>query len=129
MGTGTKVTLSIAKPREGRRTDAVFLERRKNALSLRGDSPLLKLLQRVRDEVHRHALDYHRLRREKRGRGSALDAVPGVGPARRRILLRHFGSVVKMRKATMEELSSVPGLPNAVAAAVYEYLQRPARRG
>jgi excinuclease ABC subunit C len=118
------VTVSIAKPREGRRLDAVFLERRKNALSLARESPLLKLLQKVRDEAHRHALAYHRRLREKRGRRSALDGVPGVGPARRRLLLRHFGSVVKMREASIGELSSVPGLPGAVAAALFDYLRR-----
>lgn len=118
------VTVSIAKPREGRRLDAVFLERRKNALSLTRESPLLKLLQEVRDEAHRHALAYHRRLREKRGRRSTLDAVPGVGPARRRLLLRHFGSVVKMREASIGELSSVPGLPGTVAAALFDYLRR-----
>jgi excinuclease ABC subunit C len=124
-GVGWKpaVTVSIAKPREGRRLDAVFLERRKNALSLTRASPLLKLLQKVRDEAHRYALAYHRRLREKRGRRSVLDGVPGVGPARRRLLLRHFGSVVKMREASIEELSSVPGLPGGVAAALFDYLR------
>ncbi|MCP4417135.1 MAG: excinuclease ABC subunit UvrC [Chloroflexi bacterium] len=82
----------------------------------------LYLVQRVRDEAHRFANTGHRKRRAKAGVASILDSVPGVGPKRRKLLLTHFGSLDDLRKATMEEIASVPGIPVEVAEAVKAHL-------
>jgi len=84
----------------------------------------LYLLQRVRDEAHRFAITYHRAKRRAALTTSELDAVPGLGPARRATLLRRFGSVRKLRAATVEEIAAVPGFGPRTATAVYEALQQ-----
>ena len=78
----------------------------------------LYLLQRVRDEAHRFAIAYHRAKRSKAATTSALDDVPGLGPARRRTLLKHFGSVRKLSAASVEEIAAVPGIGPRLAATV-----------
>jgi excinuclease ABC subunit C len=83
----------------------------------------LYLLQRVRDEAHRFAITYHRKKRSTALTASELDAVPGLGPARRATLLRHFGSVRKLSGATVAEIASLPGLGPALAAAVLAALR------
>ncbi|RZS82823.1 excinuclease ABC subunit C [Motilibacter rhizosphaerae] len=85
----------------------------------------LYLLQRVRDEAHRFAITYHRQRRSKAVRVSALDGVPGLGEARRKALLRHFGSVKRLREATAEEVATLPGFGPVLAAAVVSALHEP----
>jgi excinuclease ABC subunit C len=82
----------------------------------------LYLLQRVRDEAHRFAIAYHRSKRSKSMTSSALDDVPGVGPARRALLLRHFGSLKRLRAASAEEIASLPGFGEATARAVVSAL-------
>ena len=79
---------------------------------------------RIRDEAHRFALDFHRQRRDARGFASIFDDLEGVGPARRRALLNHFGSVDEMLGATQEELEGVPGVPAKTARRIYEQLHR-----
>ena len=83
-----------------------------------GSSEGLYLLQRVRDEAHRFAIAYHRQKRGKAATASALDDVPGLGPARRATLLKHFGSVRKLRAASVEEIAAVPGIGPKLAATV-----------
>jgi excinuclease ABC subunit C len=78
----------------------------------------LYLLQRVRDEAHRFAIAYHRQKRGKAATSSALDDVPGLGPARRQALIKHFGSVRKLTAASVEEIASVPGIGPRLAATV-----------
>jgi excinuclease ABC subunit C len=78
----------------------------------------LYLLQRVRDEAHRFAITYHRSKRSKAMAMSELDAVPGLGPARRATLLRHFGSVRKLAGATEGEIAGLPGIGPRLASAV-----------
>jgi len=82
----------------------------------------LYLLQRVRDEAHRFAITYHRSKRSKRMTASALDAVPGLGEIRRKALVTHFGSVARLRQASVDEITAVPGIGIATAAAVLEAL-------
>ncbi|OBF11613.1 excinuclease ABC subunit UvrC [Mycobacterium sp. ACS4331] len=82
----------------------------------------LYLLQRVRDEAHRFAITYHRSKRSKRMTASVLDAVPGLGEHRRKALVTHFGSVARLKQASVEEITSVPGIGPATAAAVLEAL-------
>ncbi|MDF5753687.1 excinuclease ABC subunit UvrC [Spongiactinospora sp. TRM90649] len=83
----------------------------------------LYLLQRVRDEAHRFAITYHRSKRAKGVKESALDGVPGLGPARRQALLRHFGSVKRLRDATAEEICEVPGIGPALAEVILSSLR------
>ncbi len=86
--------------------------------------PGLQLLQRVRDEAHRFAIGHHRRRRDARAFESIFDTLEGIGPARRRAILQHFGSADRFLAATQEELEGVPGLPAKTARAVYAQLHK-----
>lgn len=98
-----------------------YRPQRKNAVLFPVNSPALFLLQRVRDEAHRFAVTYHKTLRQRQQRHSALEEVPGVGEQRKVLLLKHFGSLRQVREASYEALSAVPGVPPAVARAVYDY--------
>jgi excinuclease ABC subunit C len=111
--------VSLAK-----RVEEVFLPGRRASLVLSHHTPELQLLQRVRDEAHRFAITHHRARRDRAMKGSLLDELPGVGPARKRALLEHFGSPEAIVAASREELQAVPGLPAKVARAVHAHLHR-----
>ena len=112
-----------------RSDERVFLPGRVNPVVLRRNSNALFLLQRLRDEAHRFAITYHRALRGKERLRSVLDAIPGVGAERRRRLLRAFGSVKRMRAATVDELAEVPGISPVLARTVREALDRmPERR-
>jgi excinuclease ABC subunit C len=110
-----------------KREEEVFLPGRSDAVVLPRDSPGLQLLQRIRDEAHRFALGYHRQRRDARARESIFDELPGVGPARRRALIRHFGSAERFLDASQEELEGVPGIPAKTARAIYAQLHKAGR--
>ncbi len=101
--------------------EELFLPNQLKPLLLPRHSQGLYLVQRIRDEAHRFAITAHRQRRGKQGLASTLDAIPGVGPARRRALLRHFGSVDNIKAATVVELAAV--VPKDVAEAVKAYLE------
>lgn len=88
------------------------------------NSPGLVMVRRLRDEAHRFAITYHRKLRDKRFHGSVLDEVPGIGPKKRRLLLRTFGSIEGIRRATVEEIASVPTLTLRQAETVQEFLRR-----
>jgi excinuclease ABC subunit C len=87
------------------------------------NSPGLMVLRKLRDEAHRFALSFHRKIRDKRMTGSAIEEIPGIGPRRRRLLLRTFGSVEGIRRATVEELAAVPTMTRKLAEQVNEYLR------
>jgi excinuclease ABC subunit C len=101
-----------------RTEERVFLPGRKNPVVLKRNSNALFLLQRVRDEAHRFAVTYHRTLRKQERLRSVLDAIAGIGPERRRRLLRHFGSVKRVRAASVEELAGVPGVSTVLATAI-----------
>jgi len=103
--------------------EEIFLPDRPQSVLLPRRSEALYLVQRVRDEAHRFANEGHRKRRSKVGVASILDSVPGVGPRRRQLLLKRFGSLEALREASIEEISAVPGIPTEVAAAIKSYLQ------
>ena len=88
------------------------------------DTPALQLLQRVRDEAHRFAITHHRTRRDRAMTSSILDDLPGIGPARKRALLAHFGSPDAILSASSEELAGAPGVPAKVARDIWAYLHR-----
>jgi excinuclease ABC subunit C len=108
---------SLAKEKE-----EVFIPGASGPIVLPRSSPALYLLQRVRDEAHRFALGYHRRVRRREALTSALDAVPGIGPKRKRALLQRFGSVRGIKEAPLEELAAVTGMTRALAERVKEYL-------
>jgi excinuclease ABC subunit C len=110
-----------------KRIEEVFVPGRPDAIVLSRHNPGLQLLQRIRDEAHRFALGFHRQRRESRGFSSLFDDLEGVGPARRRALLQHFGSVEAMAAATQEELEGVPGVPAKTARRIYAQLHKAGR--
>jgi len=110
-----------------KRIEEVFVPGRPDAIVLSRHNPGLQLLQRIRDEAHRFALGFHRQRRESRGFSSLFDELDGVGPARRRALLQHFGSVEAMVAATQEELEGVPGVPAKTARRIYAQLHKAGR--
>ena len=110
-----------------KREEEVFVPGRSAPVLLDRHSPGLQLLQRARDEAHRFALGYHRTRRDAKARESIFDRLPGVGPARRRALLNHFGSADRFLAATREELEGVPGIPPKTARAVYAHLHKAGR--
>ncbi len=110
-------TIGLAKQLE-----EVFLPGRSDSVLLPRTSPALFLLQRIRDEAHRFGLTYHRKLRTRRQTRSALDGVPGIGEKRRRALLKHFGSVDKMKQATLEELAGAPGMTRPVAEQLFRVL-------
>jgi excinuclease ABC subunit C len=105
-----------------RRPERIFLPGRKNPVILRSNSTALFLLQRVRDEAHRFANTYHRTLRKRARLTSMLDAVDGVGPGRRKALLRHFGSMRRVREASIDQLTQVPGISAALAGRIKEQL-------
>jgi len=107
-----------------RRPERVFIPGRKNPLILRSNSTALFLLQLVRDEAHRFANDYHRRLRDRQRLTSPLDEVAGVGPARRRSLLRHFQSVAAIRRASLAEIAAVSGIDSELAVRIKRALKR-----
>src|SRR3954453_21590254 len=111
--------VSLAK-----RIEEIFLPGRSDPIVMPHDSPALQLLQRVRDEAHRFAIEFHRGRRDKAMTRSVLDDLPGVGPARKRLLLSHFGTPERFLAATREDLEAVPGLPGKTARDIYEYVNK-----
>jgi excinuclease ABC subunit C len=102
--------------------EELFLPGRDRSIRLPSRSEALYLVQRVRDEAHRFANEGHRKQRSKIGVASILDAIPGIGPRRRRILLDQFGSIEAIRRATVEEIASVPGIPYEIAQLVKSQL-------
>jgi excinuclease ABC subunit C len=101
-----------------KRLEEVWLPGQEYPVILPRSSEGLYLLQRVRDEAHRFAITYHRQKRSKAATASALDDVPGLGPARRATLLKHFGSVRKLRAASVAEITAVPGIGPKLAATI-----------
>jgi excinuclease ABC subunit C len=101
--------------------EELFFPHRSDSLMLPRHSQALYLVQRIRDEAHRYGITAHRKKRQKLGMASLLDAIPGIGPARRKALLKHFGSVDKIRAATVEELKSI--VPESAAQAIKANLE------
>ena len=110
-------TASLAKENE-----EVFLPQQAEAIVLPRSSPGLQLLQRIRDEAHRFALSYHQRIRTRETFTSSLDTIPGIGPKRKRALLKQFGSVRAIREASTEELATARGMYQVLAKKIKEYL-------
>jgi excinuclease ABC subunit C len=120
LGLGDQPVASLAK-----REELIFVRGRDEPISLPRSSPVLQLVQRVRDEAHRFAIGFHRQARKSRTIRSELDDVPGIGPAKRRKLLSVFGSVRGVRGATEAELAAVVGKATAVGVRAHFDRTRP----
>jgi len=126
--TGRFDLVSLAKSRTARDAESatiarsderVFLPGRKNPVVLRQNSAPLLLLAAIRDEAHRFAIGYHRTLRGKESTASGIEQIPGIGAKRRTALLKHFGSLQRLREASVEEIATVVGMNRAVAATVF----------
>ncbi|SER47810.1 excinuclease ABC subunit UvrC [Corynebacterium cystitidis] len=105
-----------------KRLEEVWVPGDDDPVILPRNSQGMYLLQQIRDEAHRFAINYHRQKRSKRMRASALDNIPGLGPTRRSDLVKHFGSVKKIREASVEDIAEAPGIGPKLAATVFEHL-------
>lgn len=117
LGAEAVATASLAKGNE-----EIFLPERAEPVVLPRNSPGLKLLQHLRDEAHRFALGYHRRVHKRESFASDLDTIPGIGPKRKRALLKHFGSIRAIREATEDELVTASGMSRNLAQKVKERL-------
>ena len=115
-------------PEIERKEERVYRPGRSNPVVMRRNSDALHLLQQIRDEAHRFAITFHRTLRSKRRLRSALDDVPGVGPAKRRMLLAHFGSLKRVREAALDEIAALPGIGHDLAVRIHEAIRSDALR-
>jgi excinuclease ABC subunit C len=120
-GTAPSITVGVAKGVDRRAgQERLFLAGQEAPLILPPDSPALRLIQRVRDEAHRFAIAGHRKARDRTRRESWLEEIPGLGPARRRELLRAFGGLQGVRQASVEDLAKVHGISRGLAERIFE---------
>jgi len=130
QATDVLAQLGLSIPHIGlaKRLEEVYFPDRPDPLLIPRGSEALFVLQHIRDEAHRTAVAYHRSLREKRALRSPLDDIPGVGPSRKQALLKRFGSLAKIRAASVEELAATKGVGPAMAAAIHEHLHEPRRQ-
>ena len=121
---GTLTDRGVAVISLAKRLEEIYVPGRSAPLAVEPDSHASRLLQRVRDEAHRFAIDFHRNRRDKAMTRSVLDDLRGVGPARKRALLSHFGSPDRIVAATREEIEAVPGIPGKIARDIHRQLNK-----
>lgn len=119
---------SIAKvkdlaPGDQSAKDKIYLPERKNPVNLKANSNALHLLQRIRDEAHRFAIEYHRTLRSKKMVGSVLDDIPGLGAEKKKALLKTFGTIKAVKAAGIEELQQAPGIGPRLAQTIYGHLK------
>lgn len=115
--------LAIAKgPERHAGKETFFTSDQPNGFKLEDKSPLLHYLQRLRDEAHRFAITFHRAKRLKHMKKSLLDEIPGIGAARKKALLRHFGSVASIKSAGIKDLENTPGISQSLAKMIYQIL-------
>jgi excinuclease ABC subunit C len=106
-----------------KRLEEVYLPGQPEPIDIRRGSQALFVLQHIRDEAHRFAIEYHRKKRQRRAMASPLDDIPGIGPARKRALLRRFGSLARLTRANVEEVAATPGVGPALASEILARLQ------
>jgi excinuclease ABC subunit C len=118
--------IAKGKFRSNLETDEVFLVGKKDPVWFRDNSPSRFLLQRVRNEAHRFAIDYHRKLRGKGALASPLEGISGIGKKRRLMLLKHFGSLENIKNASVEELQALPGITQNVAKKINKAVSKKA---
>ena len=119
----SRVARAVESAAISRSDERVFLPGRKNPVVLRQNSAALLLLAAIRDEAHRFAIEYHRTLRSKGGIASGVEQIPGIGAKRRTALLRHFGSLQRLKEAGVDEIAAVEGMNRAAAIKVHGWLQ------
>jgi excinuclease ABC subunit C len=125
LGIGDRMAVAaIAKKdaAKGETQDKIFKAGRQNPIIFGRETDLLLFLERIRDEAHRFVIRFHRQRRNRKSLHSILDAVPGVGPKRKAMLMKHFGGVKKIRAAALSELSGLPGINATLAQQILAHL-------
>jgi excinuclease ABC subunit C len=126
LGVATQVLndLGLEIPAIGlaKRLEEIYLPGQPDPLQVSRTSEALHVLQHLRDEAHRFAVTYHRAKRAKRALASPLDDVPGIGPARKRSLLKRFGSLSRLRQASVEQIERTPGIGPEMARTIYQAL-------
>jgi hypothetical protein len=115
---------ATAPPGKTRAPDRVFLPHAKDAIPIRPNTAEMFVLQHLRDEAHRFAITFHRQQRKRLTLRSALSTIPGIGLGRQRLLLRHFGSLKKIRESSLEDLVAMPGMTRKAAEAVYAHWKK-----
>ncbi len=110
--------ISIAK-----RLEELYTEHAENPVRLGKDSPALKIIQNIRDEAHRFALEYHKKLRDGEGRRSVIDRIPNIGSKKKNLLLKHFKSIDKIKNADIGELEAVPGVGKKTAEEIYNFFR------
>src|ERR687892_40479 len=120
-----RLRLDIPAVGLAKRLEEVYVPGQPEPLRIERGAEALFVLQHVRDEAHRFAVEYHRKLRERRAMASPLDDVPGIGPARKKALLRRFGSLARLARASEEEIAATPGVGPRLAAEVTDRLHRP----
>jgi excinuclease ABC subunit C len=118
------IAIAKADENKGEKSDKIILIERKNPILLKPDNPILLHLMRIRDEAHRRAITYHRKIRGQRIKASDLDKIPGIGPKRKRFLLKYFKSVEGLADKTIDEIRKVPGINVSLAESIYTYLNK-----
>jgi excinuclease ABC subunit C len=109
------VAIAKADERKKSKTDKIYILGRKNPLPLKREHPVLLLLMRIRDEAHRRAITYHRKLRGKQFKASELDQIPGIGPKKRKLLISHFGDVIGVSEAKIDDFVLIPGISQSLA--------------
>jgi excinuclease ABC subunit C len=120
-------TKGVGKKKAAKSEDRVYLPRRKDAVFLSAWPQALRILQQARDEAHRFALSYHQKVKQENDMRSILDDIPDIGEARKKILLKHFGSGKRVAEASLDALQKVPGIGKSLAGEIYSYWRT--RRG
>jgi excinuclease ABC subunit C len=115
------ISIAKADEKKGEKADKVFLNGRKNPLVLRSDHPVLLMLMQIRDEAHRRAITYHRKIRDEQTNKSQLDQIPGIGPAKKRELLKKYSDIKEISSAKPEELALVKGISLTLAQAITDF--------
>ncbi len=126
LGISDQPVVSIAKAREGDGDvawDRIFLPNQKNSIQIRANASGLHILATARDEAHRLAISFQRRIRKSESFKSTLDKIPGVGPKTKRLLLKHMGSIKRIREATQEDLAKIPGISSNIASRIKENLK------
>jgi excinuclease ABC subunit C len=121
LGIDDVLLIGVAKG-QGRKPgrEKIYLPELDDPITMPGDSAALHLIQHIRDEAHRFAITAHRQRRGKAKRVSVLESIPGLGPSRRKALLRQFGGLQGVRKAGIDDLANVNGISRALAGRIYD---------
>ncbi len=125
LGIGDLPVIGVAKGRERDAGREVFHRRGRAPMALPRNDPVLYFVQRLRDEAHRYAIGSHRARRAKAATENPLDAIPGIGPARKRALLRHFGSAKAVAGAALADLKAVEGISDQLAETIHAFFHEP----